>query len=70
MSITVEFEETVLENLQKTSGSLNMSSEQLISRIVKNYLHVETVNQLRKELKGTAEAAGFLSEEDIFRDIS
>ncbi|MEZ0487246.1 hypothetical protein [Fibrella aquatica] len=70
MSITIEFEETVLKNLEKTSGTLNMSSEQLVNRIVKNFLHVEAVNQLRQELSGTAETAGFLSEEDIFREIS
>ncbi|MBO0951863.1 hypothetical protein [Fibrella forsythiae] len=70
MSITVEFDETVLKNLETTSSTLNMSSEQLINQIVKNYLHIETVNQLRQDLRGTAASAGFLSEEDIFREIS
>ena len=68
--VTVELEDKVFRDLEEISSTINLPSDQIISRIVKNYLHVEKVNKLRQELKGTAEAAGFLSEEDIYREIS
>jgi len=68
--IAVELDDKVFQELEKASADLNMPSSQVIGRIVKNYLHVEKVNKLRRELKGTAEAAGFHSEEDIYRIIS
>ena len=68
--VTVELEDKVLRDLEELSGTANLPSGQMISRIVKNYLHVEKVNKLRQELKGTAKVAGFLSEEDIYREIS
>ncbi|GAB4042128.1 hypothetical protein [Spirosoma litoris] len=68
--VAVELEDKVLRDLEEVSETVNLSSDQLISQIVKNYLHLEKMNKLRKELKGTAEGAGFFSEEDIYREIS
>ena len=68
--VAVELDDKVFRDLEEASGTINLPSDQMISRIVKNYLHVEKMNKLRRELKGTAEAAGFSSEEDIYREIS
>ena len=68
--IAVELEDKILQDLEQASEAFNLPSDQMISRIVKNYLHVEKVNKLRRELRGTAEAAGLFSEEDIYREIS
>lgn len=68
--VTVELEDKVFRDLAEISDTVNLPFDQMINRIVKNYLHVEKVNKLRQELKGTAESAGFLSEEDIYREIS
>ena len=68
--VRVELEDKVFRDLEEISSTVNMPSDQIISRIVKNYLHVEKVSKLRQELKGTAEAAGFLSEDDLYREIS
>ncbi len=68
--VAVELEDKIFRDLEEVSGTANLPSDQMISRIVKNYLHVEKMNKIRRELKGTAEAAGFFSEEDIYREIS
>ncbi|QMW01364.1 hypothetical protein [Spirosoma foliorum] len=68
--VAVELEDKVLRDLEEASETVNLPSGQMISRIVKNYLHIEKMNKIRRELKGTAEAAGFFSEEDIYREIS
>ena len=68
--IAVELEDKIFQDLEQVSEAFNLPSDQMISRIVKNYLHVEKVNKLRRELRGTAEAAGLFSEEDIYREIS
>jgi predicted DNA-binding ribbon-helix-helix protein len=68
--VALALEDAVYEDLKQVSDTSNLSSEQMITRIIKNYLHVEKMNAIRKQLKGTAEAAGFFSEEDIYREIS
>ncbi|GAB3498852.1 hypothetical protein GCM10027341_21100 [Spirosoma knui] len=68
--IAVNLEDNILKDLKEVSDEFSLPSDQMISRIVKNYLHVEKMRKLRRELKGTAEAAGFSSEEDIYRKIS
>ncbi|MBD2756115.1 hypothetical protein [Spirosoma validum] len=68
--IAVELEDKVFQDLEETSGMFNLPSDQMVSRIVKNYLHIEKINKIRRELKGTAEAVGFTSEEDIYKEIS
>jgi CRISPR/Cas system CMR subunit Cmr4 (Cas7 group RAMP superfamily) len=68
--VAIELEDKVFQDLEEASGELNVPSDQMISRIVKNYLHIEKMNKIRRELRGTAEAAGFFSEEDIYREIS
>ncbi len=68
--VAVKLEDNVFQDLEEASTTSNLSSEEMISRIVKNYLHIEKMNKIRRELKGSAEAAGFLSEEDIYREIS
>lgn len=65
-----ELEDNVFQELEEVSGTVNLPSDQIISRIVKNYLHIEKMNKLSQELQGTAEAAGFSSEADIYRVIS
>jgi metal-responsive CopG/Arc/MetJ family transcriptional regulator len=68
--VAVKLEDNVFQDLEEASTTSNLSSEEMISRIVKNYLHIEKMNKIRRELKGATEAAGFLSEEDIYREIS
>lgn len=69
-TIAVELDDKVFRELEEVSGMVNIPSDQMVSRIVKNYLHVEKMNKIRRELRGTAEVAGFFSEEDIYREIS
>lgn len=68
--VAVELEDEFFQDLQEASGLVDLPSDQMISRILKNYLHIEKMNKLRRELRGTAEAAGFFSEEDIYKEIS
>ncbi|RRB04446.1 antitoxin [Larkinella rosea] len=68
--LTVSIEENAFDDLEKKSKQLNLSSEKLIQKIIDDYLYLEKVNQIRQEMKGVAEEAGFQSEEDIFKEIS
>ncbi|WP_421828915.1 hypothetical protein [Larkinella sp.] len=68
--LTLSLEENAFNDLQEKSRQLNLSSEKLIQKIVADYLYLEKVNQIRKEMKGVVQEAGFQSEEDIFREIS
>lgn len=68
--VAVKLDDNVFRDLEEASSTSNLPSDEMISRIVKNYLHVEKMNKIRRQLKGTAEAAGFFSEEDIYREIS
>lgn len=68
--LTVSIEEAAFNDLQEKSKQLNLSSENLVQKIIDDYLYLERVNKIRLEMKSVAEEAGFQSEEDIFREIS
>ncbi|GAB3925338.1 hypothetical protein [Larkinella terrae] len=68
--LTLSLEESAFNDLEKKSKQLNLSSEKLVQKIIADYLFLEKMNKIRREMKGFAEEAGFQSEEDIFREIS
>ncbi|GAB3328961.1 hypothetical protein GCM10027299_31750 [Larkinella ripae] len=68
--LSISIEENAFNDLQERSKQLNVSSEELVQKIIADYLYLEKMDRIRREMKGFAEKAGFQSEEDIFREIS
>jgi predicted transcriptional regulator len=59
--------EQLLEDSAKKSGR---SKSEVIRQALKRQLEIESFQQLRKELLPYGEAQGWLTDEDVFREIS
>jgi predicted transcriptional regulator len=59
--------EQLLEDSAKKSGR---SKSEVIRQALKRQLEIESFQQLRKELLPYGEAKGWLTDEDVFREIS
>jgi predicted transcriptional regulator len=59
--------EQLLEDSAKRSGR---SKSEVIRQALKRQLEIESFQQLRKELLPYGEAKGWLTDEDVFREIS
>jgi len=59
--------EQLLEELSKRSGR---TKSDLAREALKRQLTIESFQQLRKELLPYGEAKGWLTDEDVFREVS
>lgn len=69
-TVSVELDDKLAHELRQLSESLQTSEVDLIKKAVDNFLRQQRMDQIRVEIKPYAEAAGFLTEEDIYREIS
>jgi hypothetical protein len=70
MSIELNINSKLAKKVTKASEQLNMDSNELIIKAIKRFLHMQEITVFRKSLKGIAKKNGFLTEEDIYNDIS
>ena len=59
--------EQLLEDASKKSGR---SKSELVRQAIKRQLSIESFQELRKQLLPYGEAQGWLTDEDVFREIS
>jgi len=68
LSIRIDDEmERALKALAEAQGK---TKSELARELLRRHLAVERFRRLREELRPYAEAAGYVSDEDFFRDIS
>lgn len=70
MVVSVELEDKVAVDLKQMAESLDTSEAEMVQKAVASYLRQLKMDRIRKEISPYAEAAGFFSEEDIYREIS
>ena len=68
--VSVELDDKLASELKQISESLQTSEIDLIKKAVDNFLRQQRMDQIRAEIRPYAEAAGFLTEEDIYREVS
>ncbi|PJZ26464.1 antitoxin [Leptospira hartskeerlii] len=56
--------------LLKSARSQKVSKSEVVQKALKQYFFLTEAQRFRKNLKKYAEKAGYLSEEDIYKDIS
>ncbi|TGK02524.1 antitoxin [Leptospira selangorensis] len=56
--------------LLKSARSQKVSKSEVVQKALKQYFFLTEAKRFRKNLKKYAEKAGYLSEEDIYNDIS
>lgn len=68
--VSIELDDKLAKELKQTAESLKTSEVDLIKKAVDNFLRQQRMDQIREEMQPYAEAAGYLTEEDIYREIS
>ncbi len=68
--VAVELDDKLALELRQISESLQTSEIDIIKKAVDNFLRQQRMDRIRAEIKPYAEAAGFFTEEDIYREIS
>jgi predicted transcriptional regulator len=68
--LKLEITEDVFDELTRLSTSQNRSIEDLIEEALRHYLASEQFKSLREITVPLAKAQGYLTDEDIFREVS
>jgi len=69
-TLTIRIDEELEKNLEALAAIQHRSKSDVAREILRRRLAVERFQQLRNKALPFAEAAGYLTDEDIFKDIS
>ncbi|HEV8239643.1 MAG TPA: CopG family transcriptional regulator [Thermoanaerobaculia bacterium] len=69
-TLTVRITEGMEQQLNLLAEKRGMSRSDIVRDILQRQLAVEAFREIRRELMPYAAAAGYLTDEDVFRDIS
>jgi predicted transcriptional regulator len=69
-TLTIRLPDNLKENLQKLSKEQNKPVSDMVRESIRRYVAVEKFRSIRGKVLPFAEAQGFLTDEDVFKDIS
>ena len=69
-TLTIRIDDQLENDLEKIARSQHRTKSDLAREMLRKLVAVERFRELRKRALPLAEAAGYISDEDIFRDIS
>ncbi|MGH8203864.1 MAG: CopG family transcriptional regulator [Steroidobacteraceae bacterium] len=68
--LTVRLEQTLLRQLARAAKQSGRSRSELVRDALRRQLALAQLDDLRRRVMPLAEARGYLTDEDIFRDVS
>ena len=69
-TLTIRIDEQLERDLDKLAKSLHLTKSDLAREMLRKRIAVERFRELRRKALPLAEAAGYVTDEDVFRDIS
>jgi predicted transcriptional regulator len=69
-TLTIRIDEALESSLEQLAKSQHRTKSDLAREMLRKRVAVERFRELRRKSLPLAEAAGYLTDEDIFRDIS
>lgn len=69
-SLTIRIDEKLENDLERIARTQHRTKSELAREMLRKRVAVERFRELRRRALPLAEAAGYVSDEDIFRDIS
>jgi predicted transcriptional regulator len=69
-SLTIRIDEKLENDLERIARTQHRTKSDLAREMLRKRVAVERFRELRRRALPLAEAAGYVSDEDIFRDIS
>lgn len=69
-TLTIRLDDQLEAELERLAKSTKRSKSDLVRDMIRRETALARFEQIRAELMPYAEAAGYLTDEDVFRDIS
>jgi predicted transcriptional regulator len=69
-TLTIRIDKELEQLLDESSKRSGQSKSEVVRQALKRQLTIESFQQLRKELLPYGEAKGWLTDEDVFREVS
>lgn len=69
-TITIRLDETLERKLDQASRASGRNRSEIVREALRRQLAIQTFDALRKRAAPFAEAAGYMTDEDVFRDVS
>ncbi len=69
-TLTIRIDEQLENDLERLASSQHRTKSDLAREMLRKRIAVERFRELRRKALPLAEAAGYISDEDIFRDVS
>lgn len=69
-TLTIRIDKELKDLLQQSSKRSGRSQSELVRQALKRQLSIESFQELRKKLLPYGEAQGWLTDEDVFSEVS
>ena len=69
-TLTIRIDEQLERDLDKLARSLHRTKSDLAREMLRKRIAVERFRELRRKALPLAEAAGYVTDEDVFKDVS
>ncbi len=69
-TLTIRIDEQLENDLERLASTQHRTKSDLAREMLRKRIAVERFRELRRKALPLAEAAGYVSDEDIFRDVS
>jgi predicted transcriptional regulator len=69
-TLTIRLDDELEKDLEQLAKSQHRTKSDLAREMLRKRIAVERFRELRRKALPLAEAAGYVSDEDVFRDIS
>lgn len=69
-TLTIRLDNNLERELNRLARSQHKTKSEVARELLRRYILVRELDEIRDQLKPYAEAAGYLTDEDFFKDIS
>ena len=69
-SLTIRLDEELAQPLERAASGSGRTRSEVVRDALRRQLAISALDEVRKQLVPLAEAHGWLTDEDVFRDVS
>ena len=69
-SLTISLDDQLSQSLDKAATGSGRTRSEVVRDALRRQLAISAIDEVRKQLVPLAEAHGWLTDEDVFRDVS
>ena len=69
-TLTIRLDDELSQSLDQAAANSGRSRSEVVRDALRRQLAISSLDEIRKQLVPLAEAHGWLTDEDVFRDVS